>query len=71
MTQGDGENQMIEGSNATRENPHEPLERAIEKEYAGLPPFLSLMDMVARVGISSLDLSHVVARVVYCSGNKN
>lgn len=51
--------EIIEGSDTTRENPHEPLERAVEEEYAGLPPFLSLMDVVDSVGIPSLDLSHV------------
>lgn len=57
---------MIKGSDETRENPHEPLERAVEKEYAGLPPFLSFMDVVDCVGIPSLDLSHLV--VFGCCG---
>lgn len=43
-----------------KENPHEPLERAVEEKYAGLPPFLSLVDVVDCVGISSLNLRHIV-----------
>lgn len=35
------------------------LKRAVEEEYAGLPPFLSLMDVIDCVGIPPLDLSHV------------